>query len=34
VNIPYFKESFDCIDELMQELKDPYYLKGVSAIAL
>ncbi len=32
--IPYFKESFDCIDEVMQELKIPYYLIGVSAIAL
>ncbi len=32
--IPYFKETFDCIDEVMQELKIPYYLIGVSAIAL
>lgn len=32
--IPYFKESFDCIDEVMQELKIPYYLIGASAIAL
>lgn len=32
--IPYFKESFDCIDEVMQELHVPYYLIGVSAIAL
>ncbi len=32
--IPYFKESFDCIDEVMQELQVPYYLIGVSAIAL
>jgi len=32
--IPYFKESFDCIDEVMKELKIPYYLIGVSAIAL
>ncbi|PIQ48401.1 MAG: hypothetical protein COW03_10265 [Cytophagales bacterium CG12_big_fil_rev_8_21_14_0_65_40_12] len=32
--IPYFKESFDCIDEVMQELKIPYYLIGVTAIAL
>lgn len=32
--IPYFKESFDCIDEVMQELQLPYYLIGVSAIAL
>lgn len=32
--IPYFKESFDCIDEVMQELQIPYYLIGVNAIAL
>lgn len=32
--IPYFKESFDCIDEVMKELQLPYYLIGVSAIAL
>lgn len=32
--IPYFKETFDCIDEVMQEFKIPYYLIGVSAIAL
>ena len=32
--IPYFKESFDCIDEVMQNLQVPYYLIGVSAIAL
>ncbi len=32
--IPYFKESFNCIDEVMQELHIPYYLIGVSAIAL
>jgi predicted nucleotidyltransferase len=32
--IPYFKESFDCIDEVMRELNIPYYLIGVSAIAL
>lgn len=32
--IPYFKETFDCIDEVMRELKVPYYLIGVSAIAL
>lgn len=32
--IPYFKESFDCIDEVMQELQIPFYLIGVSAIAL
>lgn len=32
--IPYFKESFECIDEVMQELQIPYYLIGVNAIAL
>jgi predicted nucleotidyltransferase len=32
--IPYFKESFDCIDDIMRELQIPYYLIGVSAIAL
>ncbi len=32
--IPYFKESFECIDEVMQGLKIPYYLIGASAIAL
>jgi hypothetical protein len=32
--IPYFKETFDCMDEIMQELKIPYYLIGASAIAL
>ncbi len=32
--IPYFKETFDCIDEVMQTLQIPYYLIGVSAIAL
>jgi len=32
--IPYFKESFDCIDDVMQQLEVPYYLIGVSAIAL
>jgi len=32
--IPHFKESFDCIDEVMRELRIPYYLIGVSAIAL
>lgn len=34
LSIPYFKESFDSIDEVMQELNIPYYLIGVSAIAL
>ncbi len=32
--IPYFKEAFDCIDDAMQELKVPYYLIGVNAMAL
>lgn len=32
--IPYFKEVFDCIDEVMINHKIPYYLIGVSAIAL
>lgn len=31
---PYFKESFDCIDEVMKGLQIPYYLIGVTAIAL
>jgi len=32
--IPYFKETFNCIDEVMRELQIPYYLIGVGAIAL
>lgn len=32
--IPYFKEVFEIIDEIMQKHKIPYYLIGVSAIAL
>lgn len=32
--IPYFKEVFDSIDEVMMKLKVPYYLIGASAIAL
>lgn len=32
--IPYFKETFDCIDQIMSEHKTPYYLIGASAIAL
>ncbi len=32
--IPYFKETFDCIDQVMAEHGIPYYLIGVSAIAL
>lgn len=34
LSIPYFKESFDCIDEIMNDLRIPYYLIGVNAIAL
>lgn len=34
LGIPFFKEAFDCIDEVMKELLAPYYLIGVSAIAL
>lgn len=34
LSIPYFRESFDCIDEVMRELTIPYYLIGISAIAL
>ncbi|CAH8282667.1 nucleotidyltransferase AbiEii toxin of type IV toxin-antitoxin system [Mariniflexile fucanivorans] len=32
--IPYFKEVFDIIDEVMLKLNVPYYLIGASAIAL
>ncbi len=32
--IPYFKETFDCIDQIMHAHNIPYYLIGVSAIAL
>jgi len=32
--IPYFRETFYCIDEIMKELNIPYYLIGVNAIAL
>jgi predicted nucleotidyltransferase len=32
--VPYFKEVFDSIDEVMLNLKIPYYLIGASAIAL
>ena len=31
--IPYFKEVFDIIDEIMIEHGVPYYLIGVNAIA-
>jgi len=34
LSIPYFRESFDCIDEVMRELTIPYYLIGINAIAL
>ncbi|RCW29299.1 hypothetical protein [Marinilabilia salmonicolor] len=34
LSIPFFKETFDCIDNIMQKHKVPYYLIGVSAIAL
>lgn len=32
--IPYFKEAFECIDEVMRAKHIPYYLIGVTAIAL
>ena len=32
--IPYFKEVFEIIDEVMIKHSIPYYLIGVSAIAL
>lgn len=32
--IPHFKEVFDIIDEVLNERGIPYYLIGVSAIAL
>jgi len=32
--IPYFREVFEIIDEVMQKHATPYYLIGVSAIAL
>jgi predicted nucleotidyltransferase len=31
---PYFREVFDCIDEVMTQMHIPYYLIGVSALAL
>lgn len=34
LGIPYFKEVFDCIDEVMKTLDVRYYLIGVNAIAL
>lgn len=32
--LPFFKETFDCIDEVMLALHLPYYLIGVSALSL
>ncbi len=32
--IPYFKEVFDCIDDVLVKLNIPYYLIGASAVAL
>lgn len=32
--IPYFKEVFDCIDNVLVKLNVPYYLIGASAVAL
>lgn len=32
--IPYFKEVFDCIDNVMIKLNVPYYLIGATAVAL
>ncbi|WP_430815895.1 hypothetical protein [Carboxylicivirga sp. RSCT41] len=32
--IPYFRETFECIDKIMKARNIPYYLIGVSAIAL
>lgn len=32
--IPYFKEVFEIIDEIMRKYQIPYYLIGVNAIAL
>ncbi len=32
--IPYFKEVFDCIDDVLVKLNVPYYLIGASAVAL
>lgn len=34
LGIPYFKEVFDCIDEVMKTLDVRYCLIGVNAIAL
>ena len=34
LSTPYFKETFDCIDEIMNAHKIPFYLIGANAIAL
>jgi len=34
LSIPFSKETFDCIDEVMREMHLPYYLVGANAIAL
>jgi hypothetical protein len=34
LGIPYFKEVFEMIDQTMIDHKIPYYIIGVSAIAL
>jgi len=32
--IPYFKEVFDIIDDVLVKLNIPYYLIGASAVAV
>lgn len=32
--LPFFKETFDCIDEIMKKINIPFYLIGANAIAL
>ena len=32
--LPFFKETFDCIDEIMKKINIPYYLIGANSIAL
>lgn len=34
IAIPYFKETFDYVDQIMHAHNIPYYLIGISAIAL
>ena len=34
LSTPYFKEIFDCIDEIMNSHKIPFYLIGTNAITL